>query len=245
MDASSPVGKMLTALKQQLKARRITYREVAARLEVSEATIKRYFGGKGITVEILEKLAEIVDHDFFSLATIAQGPEPVRHGLNSAQRSVLRQPGPLTTVFFLLASGWTTAQIEREIGGGVTLEPILDRLESLDLVHRRAGHTVRVLVRPDIREHAYGEMRDLALTATQQFLSGFNLQDPDCEWKLVPARLSPASVLQLKQLIANFNSDIAALSKKDMAQPPELTEWYEVFTGVRLTGREELLQKFK
>jgi hypothetical protein len=43
-----------------------------ARLKVSEGTVKRYFSGKGVSVNVIDKLAEIVDLDLLSLAALAQ-----------------------------------------------------------------------------------------------------------------------------------------------------------------------------
>ena len=88
MDSSTSTGKLLLTLKQQLRVKGLHYRDVAGRLKVSEGTVKRYFSGKGVGIDTLEKLAKIVDLDLLSLATLAQ-QHNIEGGLNLAQQAAV------------------------------------------------------------------------------------------------------------------------------------------------------------
>lgn len=55
-------------LKAHLKARGMTYADVARALKVSEATVKRIFAGRNCTVERLDELCELVQVDLAELA---------------------------------------------------------------------------------------------------------------------------------------------------------------------------------
>lgn len=53
MTISPSVEKMILVLKQEFKARGIRRRDVAARLGVSEVTVKRYLNGRNIAIATL------------------------------------------------------------------------------------------------------------------------------------------------------------------------------------------------
>src|SRR5579862_4173423 len=72
LDNSTPAGRLLVALKQQLRVKGLHYRDVATRLKISERTVKRYFSGKGLTIDILQRLADVVGLDMMSLVILAQ-----------------------------------------------------------------------------------------------------------------------------------------------------------------------------
>jgi transcriptional regulator with XRE-family HTH domain len=241
MDASTPTGKLLLALKEQFKARRLNYRDVGARLQVSEATVKRYFSGKGVTVEVLQRMAEIVGLDLFSLVILAQEVSAIQHGLNSAQLAALKKRGPLRALFFMMSAGWTATQIAREFDLGQQIDGYLAKMESLGLIRRLAKRGVKILVKPSLIERAYGEMSDLAVEAAEQFLRDLNLRDQECDFHFNPLRFSGASILELRKIMQHFESEVRELSRRDLGLPPEETQWYQLFLAAQPVTRKKLL----
>ena len=57
----SDIPRILTALKGALKAKNLTYKTVAERLGVHEATVKRNLNGRGLSLEFLERLCNLAD----------------------------------------------------------------------------------------------------------------------------------------------------------------------------------------
>ena len=241
MDPSTPTGKLILALKQQLKARRLTYRDVATQLKMSEATVKRYFSGKGVTIDVLQRMAEIVGFDLFSLVIVAQDQSATQHGLNMSQLAALKRRGPLRMLFFMMSAGWTPAQIAREFDLGQQMDGYLAKLESLGLIRRLSRRGVRILVKPSLGERAYGEMSDLAVEAAQEFFRDLNLRDDDCDFQFDALRLSHGSVLELRRILKHFEQEVRELSRRDLDLPPEETQWYRLFVAARLVPRKELL----
>lgn len=62
---------LIEALKRQLKARSITYADLAQRIGVSEASVKRMFSLKQFTLQRLEQILETIGSDFQELAHAA------------------------------------------------------------------------------------------------------------------------------------------------------------------------------
>ena len=241
MDVSTATGKLIAALKLKLKAKHLSYREVAAHLRVSEATVKRYFVGKGVTIEVLQRLAEIVDLDLLSLAIVAEDQSVVHRGMSPAQLAVIKRRGPLRLLYFQLLAGWTVEQISREFNLGSQMDGYLTKLENLGMIRRLSERGVRVLVRPSLGDRAYGEMSDLAIERAQQFLRELNLREDKCDFQLDPIRVSAASAIELRKILRHFESEVRELSRRDMTLPPEETQWYFVFVATKPTTRKELL----
>ncbi len=63
----SQVAALLETLKHELRAKGLTYREVAVALELSENSVKRLFAEKSFSVSRLEKVCELVDLELSDL----------------------------------------------------------------------------------------------------------------------------------------------------------------------------------
>jgi transcriptional regulator with XRE-family HTH domain len=96
---------LLATLKQQLKLTGLRYRDIALRLSVSEATVKRYLRGKGISLVVLQDLAGIANHDLPSLVLLAEEQSVNATGLTERQQSALRENRVLAAVFYFLING--------------------------------------------------------------------------------------------------------------------------------------------
>lgn len=62
---------MIDALKRQLKVKAVTYAELARRIGLSEASVKRMFAQRSFTLERLEQILEAVGMDFAELVQAA------------------------------------------------------------------------------------------------------------------------------------------------------------------------------
>jgi len=209
MDASTSTGKLLLTLKQQLRAKGLHYRDVAARLKVSEGTVKRYFSGKGVGIDTLEELAEIVDLDLLSLATLAQ-QHTVDGGLTLAQQAAVAKSQLTLAIIYGLGVGFSPAQLAQEFSVGEQMETILTRLEALGLIRRLGPNSVRVLTKPKFGGEVDGPIREYKVRNTREFLAQMDLQDEGCAWAFYTARLSPTSAIRMRELIYRFASDVEA-----------------------------------
>jgi transcriptional regulator with XRE-family HTH domain len=70
-----PATALVDALKRELKARGITYAELAARIGMSEASIKRMFAQKNFTLQRLDEILTATSIDFRDIA-IVEHDEP-------------------------------------------------------------------------------------------------------------------------------------------------------------------------
>ena len=115
MDASTDIGKLVTALKYESRTRGLRNADVAARLKVSDTTVKRYFRGQGISLSVLQKLAEMVDLDLLALVALAR-QQSARPRLTTTQQDALGRSTVFRAVFFQLMRGMTPSQVSQELG---------------------------------------------------------------------------------------------------------------------------------
>lgn len=241
---SPSVEKMILVLKQELKAKGLKRRDVAARLGVSEVTVKRYLSGRSVTIATLEGLARLVDLDLLSLAARAQEQGESTPTLNKAQQAALGASQALAGIYILLVRGWTPGKIEKEFEmNPQKLEALLARLQDLGLVRRISAQSVRILAMPAPDQKGGSQLSDLWREFARQFLSEVDLRDERCEWFYNVVRLSPASARQLRELIERFVLDVRALGKGDVALSPDEVKWYQFFIGAQPKKRPNILEQ--
>jgi transcriptional regulator with XRE-family HTH domain len=232
----------MIALRQQLRAKGLHYRDVAARLKVSEGTVKRYFSGKGVSIIVLDKLAQIVDLDLLSLAVLAQQQNITEPWLTKAQQAALKRSKLSVVVLQYLSLGFTPAQLIQEFDLAEQMETILTRLQDWGLIRRVSTNKVRMLVKPRSGGPIDDDVQEGRIKMARRFLSAIDLHDEGCEWTCYYARLSRVSVVRLREIIKRFHSDVHALTKSEIDLPPEETQWYQLFVGAEPKSRKNLFR---
>jgi AcrR family transcriptional regulator len=242
MDESTPEGKIMTTLKQELRVKGFQYRDIASRLKVSQGTIKRYFTGKGVSLTVLRRLAEIADLDLLSLATLAEQRRAEERKFTKSQQAALGKDQFMSAVFFLLWHGWTPTQISKEFEVTDSLDAALAKLESLGLI-RRLVRGVKILATPSLDQRGGGQLAELTREFARRFLSEIDLSDHAmCEWTIYAARLSRSSVARLHDMINKFFEDTRTLTMSDTSLPRGVVQWYRVFVCAEPVDRKGILQ---
>jgi transcriptional regulator with XRE-family HTH domain len=80
---------LLTVLKRELKARSITYADIAERLELSEASVKRMFSSGDFALSRLDEICELAGLDFADLARGVEARDTLLMSLSVEQEKAL------------------------------------------------------------------------------------------------------------------------------------------------------------
>ena len=102
---------VITALKQLLKQRGLTYAHVASVLEISEASVKRLFAEQNFTIERLEKICQSVDIGLSDLFKLIEHPAQALNSLTEQQESILVSDPKLLLIIYLVLNDWCMADI--------------------------------------------------------------------------------------------------------------------------------------
>lgn len=246
MDATTSTGKIVSALREKLRAKGLHYRDVARRLGVSEGTVKRYFAGKGLGLPVLEKLVDVLDLDLLALLVMAQQANQTGPGLSRGQRAALSKSRVAFMVFHFLSIGLTPAQIAREFDLHQQMNGILTQLQDLGLIRRLANGGVKTLASPVLEEKFAGQVvyrKMRKANVTRRFLAKIDFQNERCEWINSVARLSPESVVHLRELMERFSRDVLAMTKGDLARSAEATHWYRLVLVADPVNRKRIIDE--
>jgi transcriptional regulator with XRE-family HTH domain len=144
------VDRLVATLKRQLKAQGMTYRDLAARLGISEPSVKRMFASRRFAVDRLVEIARLLGFTLAELAQEAVAGEGRVHTLDEAQERELVSDEKMLLVAVCVLNHWTIADIVR-IYALDSAEVIgkLAKLDRLRLIHLLPGDRVRLNVARD------------------------------------------------------------------------------------------------
>ena len=99
-------------LKRSLKTRGLTYRDVAKRLGLSEASVKRVFAAKTLRLQRLESICTAIGISMAELVRLAsETHESGSRSLSLEQEQVLADDPKLFACFYLLLNGRSSPEI--------------------------------------------------------------------------------------------------------------------------------------
>jgi transcriptional regulator with XRE-family HTH domain len=163
---------LLAALRRRLRAAGLTQADVAKKLEVGTATVKRWLHGRGLGLRTLSQLCALADTTLTEIAEEAAVRDRSSDKLTLAQEKALTSSPELSTIFFIIVTGWPVSEAEE--GFGIPADHIaqhVDRLERLALIDRLPGGRLRARLDPahvwqrePMRRHFEQHMKHLFFT---------------------------------------------------------------------------------
>lgn len=141
----------LTALKELLKRRGVTYADLAEALRCSLPTIKRSLNKTSLPLERLLEIAEVANLDFAEIHKRAEQLRPQHYFFTKEQDALFaKQPETLAYLEELL-DGKTPVEISRHHDLDVqSTSHYQKRLEEVGLIKRKQRRQVKLLVRPPV-----------------------------------------------------------------------------------------------
>ncbi len=215
---------LIEALKSQLKAQGLRQRDVADRLAVSLATVKRWFAGEGLTTQRMEDLCDLARISLLELVdAAAREPAGRITRFSPTQERALAEDPQLFFVFFSLLNGWPPEDCARELGlEDERMTALLERLVRLGLIDRLAGGRVRVLA---VREVAWRGDGPLArnFAPRRDFVERGGGADDVHMSDFVS--LSAAGLNEIRDLLEEVRRDIHRIARADRHRSAERRTW--------------------
>lgn len=203
-------SRFVEALKKSVRARGLTYAELARRLRLSEASVKRMFSRGTFTLARIEEVLAAVDLDLYEVARLSRSANGGAGQLTHEQELGLAKDERLLAAFWLVLNGWTFEEILSTFAITRTeLTIAFARLEKLRLIEWGPRERVRLLVPRDFVWRAGGPAKKAyARRAMTEFLHG-RFDQPLELIRFEPRELSPQSAAlfkgKLERLLAEFN----------------------------------------
>jgi transcriptional regulator with XRE-family HTH domain len=153
---------LVDTLKRLVRARGLTYAELAKRVGLSEASVKRLFSRGSFTLARLLQFCEALDIDFFELARLARGRGEETREMSLAQETALAADARLLALFYLAFNGWGFDDIVARFEiSAPQCTALLVKLDRLGLVELMPGNRIRLKATPATRLRADGPIRRL------------------------------------------------------------------------------------
>lgn len=139
--------RLIQDLKDLLKRRGITYKELGQQLDLSESAIKQMFASGNMTLARLDKICEVLSLDFSDLLQISEASAQKLQSLTIEQETELISDPKLLLTAYCLVNNWSFADIldRYEI---TELEGIqyLAKLDRMKLIEMLPGNRVKPLM---------------------------------------------------------------------------------------------------
>ena len=211
---------IVETLKKILKARGMTYAELARALRVSTPTVKRLFSQRSFTLKRLEEVLRVLEVDFQELARLSHGRREGPVELSLEQETALAKDARLFTVFWLLCNEWRFDEIVADFRvGAAQITSYFARLERLRLLDWRPGNRARLRVPKRYVWRAGGPLRKaFGLKVVTEFMRA-RFDAPQDAFHFEAQELSAESAIVVKRRLERVAAEINELVEMDAAAP--------------------------
>jgi transcriptional regulator with XRE-family HTH domain len=225
---------LLDALKRVLKSRRVTYAELAARIGLSEASVKRLFSQQTFTLVRLHEVLKALDMDFFELAKLARGAGDAPQEMTETQEQALAAEPQLMGIFYLLFNDWQPAQVlARYELGEAELTRWLTALDRLQLIDLMPNNRVKLKVSRHLRLKPSGAIRAKHGQRTMADFLAVEFDRHGGHFLFEFRDISTASFAVMQRKLDRLAAEFNELAELDSTLPPEQRQSIGLALGMR------------
>ena len=232
---------LISVLKKALKAQGLTYADVAAHLDLSEASVKRMFAQQLFTLERLEAIGEMMHLDFADLVRMADDERTRISSLTEAQEQELVSDLKFLLVATCTQNAWSFQEIidyynftEPECIG------YLVRLDRLGVIQLLPGNRYRRMVSQDFRWLSRGPIERFFEERVQRDFLNSHFTRPGEMRLFVTGMLTPGAVEEMLGRLESVVREFASLHRDEL----HLTASERLNTGLMLAIRPWELRVF-
>lgn len=231
----SQTTELLKTLKKCLKAKGLTYKDVAEALDLSEASIRRIFSKQTFTLARLEEICRFLDMSVYDLARIARiGNENNVTQLTLDQERGLAEDPIALTYFYLMLTGRTPDKIASEFG----LDPrqqttLLVRLSRLKLVELYPKNNGRLLTSRRIEWRQNGPIRKAYQRHVTDSFMNSRFDDSNHMFRFESGELSDASLKLVFRKLEKLSQEFDELAELDISLPASKKKAIGMLIGIR------------
>lgn len=211
---------LLVTLKRQIKARGLTYRDVAAALKLSEPSVKRLFSTGKLSLERLVGICTLLDMTLAELTQQAAAATPRLSRLDEKLEAELVSDPRLLLVAVCALNHWRLADIVAcyQLDEPECLRHLL-RLDHMRLIDLLPGNRIRINVTRDFHWRPGGPIeRYFAGRGRDDFLAG-RFDGPHEEVFFVHGMLTPEARAQFRTQLEKLRRHFASLHDDSQSAP--------------------------
>lgn len=216
----SQITTLCDTLKQLLKARNITYKDLAQALDLSEANIKRVFSSQSFTLERLEQICGLLELSLSDLFLLNTQKEHRLTQLTQEQEEELIADKKLLLVAVCARDGWSFNDMitHYQISEHECIR-LLARLDKLKMLQLLPGNKYKLLIAQNFRWIPGGPLeRFMNRDVIVEFMEGDFSQEQAFRFYM-RGSYSAASAAIIKNRLNQLTQEAAALNQADAKLP--------------------------
>lgn len=216
----SQITTLCDTLKQLLKARNITYKDLAQALDLSEANIKRVFSSQSFTLERLEQICGLLELSLSDLFLLNTQKEHRLTQLTQEQEEELIADKKLLLVAVCARDGWSFNDMisHYQITEHECIR-LLARLDKLKMLQLLPGNKYKLLIAQDFRWIPGGPLEQfMSRDVIVEFMEGDFSQEQAFRFYM-RGSYSAASAAIIKNRLNQITQEAAALNQADAKLP--------------------------
>ena len=231
----SQTNQWVDTLKRCLKTRGITYKDVAIALELSEASIKRLFSERSLSMKRLEQICRLMDMSFSDLARMNDLTYQERQTtLDASQEAALAKDAILLSYFYLLLKGWKIGRIAKRFALDKPRQiRLLAKLDRLGLIELQPGNRVRLLTARRIQWQRDGPVRRLYEREVKQAFLHDKFSESTAQFSFESAELAPESARLILRRLSRVTREFDELAELDVNLGPTEKRGYGLMLALR------------
>ena len=218
----SQSSRIVSVVKRELKARQISYRDLATRLELSESAVKQMFSAGNFTLKRLDSICEILGLEFAELAQLANDAPTGLQGLSVEEEERLISDPLLLLVAYCVVNAWTFEEITRRYiisdTECITKLAQLDRMRMAELL---PGNRIRALIGVNFRWQPNGPIMEFFRNEVQDQFFDDAFDGPNALRLVKSGDITDTTFNQLAKRLESAGQLFDDLAREEHAIPSE------------------------
>lgn len=207
-------------LKQLLRQRQITYKDLAGHLDMSEANIKRIFSTHSFTLEKLEKICHLLELNLTDLFALTEKQSEQLTQLTVEQEKELLSDPKLLLVAVCVRDAWTFDEIVAHYQiDQFECTRLMARLDKLKVIDMLPNNQYKLLIAQDFRWIPAGPLEQFM---EQEVMVKFMAPKQEEQWTFrfyLRGRYSQTSVDIIQRKLNQLTKEAADLNQEDSSLP--------------------------
>lgn len=224
---------LVEALKRELKARGITYAELAQRIDMSEASVKRMLSQRNFTLERLDEILDATDVELSDLMRFSLAEDKLISQLTDKQeREIVANPKLFAVAVACLNQMRFEEMIELYALTDAECITMLSRLDKMGFIELMPGNRIRMKVARTFHWQANGPIMQLFRAQAKEYF--------DCSFSgvgerflLVNSMLTRGSIEKFIERMHDLAREFSRMHVEDNKMPLDKRHAHSLLLAVR------------
>ena len=211
---------LIEELKRFLKTQGITYSQVAARISLSESSVKRMFAQRTFSLRRLEQICNAVGIELSDLFAMLDERREYLTELSAEQEQALVAEPKLLLLTYLLINDWPLPSITDHFEiEPAELDGLLIRLHRAKIIELLPLQRVRLLTARNFAWRPNGPVQKLLARQVKHEFLDSSFRGRGEQFRFVGGMLSEAALAQMHHTIDRLAREFDDLARRDSSLP--------------------------